>query len=269
MSAGPVLKYPGSKWGLAGWICERIPPHRVYVEPYFGSGAVFFRKPASRLELLNDLDGEVVNLFRVIRERPAELAAVVELTPWAREELAESIGFRDAGNLDEVERARRLLVWTWQQIGRRTDSEAVNGWRWTRDACSNPVLAWKGLPDRIAAAAARLKDAQIECRPALDVIRDYAAGDVLIYADPPYVRSTRRRKMYRHEMADQDHAQMLSALITHPGPVLLSGYEHALYADLLGEAGWIEERVRGFSDGGNGRLEVLWANPPAVEGRLF
>lgn len=82
----PVLKYPGSKWTLAEWIVGHLPAHRVYCEPFFGSGAVFFTKPPSKLETINDLDGEVVNLFRVLRDRPDDLAAAAALTPYAREE---------------------------------------------------------------------------------------------------------------------------------------------------------------------------------------
>ena len=82
----PVLKYAGAKWRLADWIIEHFPQHEIYLEPFFGSGAVFFRKAPARLETINDIDGSVVNLFRVLREQPEQLAAMIELTPWARDE---------------------------------------------------------------------------------------------------------------------------------------------------------------------------------------
>lgn len=121
----PVLKYPGAKWRLAVWILERMPPHEQYVEPFFGSGAVFFRKQPSRLETINDLDGDVVNLFRVIREAPEELAAAAWATPWAREEYEAS--YERPGGLDPAERARRFLVRCWQSHGSRTFGATAGG----------------------------------------------------------------------------------------------------------------------------------------------
>ena len=82
----PVLKYAGAKWRIADWIGGFLPPHEIYLEPFFGSGAVFFRKAPARLETINDIDENVVNLFRVLREQPEQLAALIELTPWARDE---------------------------------------------------------------------------------------------------------------------------------------------------------------------------------------
>ncbi|HET8629306.1 MAG TPA: DNA adenine methylase, partial [Thermomicrobiales bacterium] len=104
----PILKYPGAKWLLAPWIVAQFPPHRVYLEPYFGSGAVLFAKPPAPIELVNDLDSQVVNLFRVIRERPAELAQALALTPWAREEFTRANA--EPETTDDVERARLFLV---------------------------------------------------------------------------------------------------------------------------------------------------------------
>src|SRR5258708_9224550 len=82
----PVLKYPGAKWRLADWIIQHLPPHKMYIEPFLGSGAIFFNKKPSEFELLNDRDGDVVNLFRVMRDSGQELAERIELTPWARSE---------------------------------------------------------------------------------------------------------------------------------------------------------------------------------------
>ena len=81
-----ILKYPGAKWRIADWIISQFPKHKVYCEPFFGSGGVFFNKTPSAIETINDIDGNVVNLFKVCRERPAELAFVLSLTPWARDE---------------------------------------------------------------------------------------------------------------------------------------------------------------------------------------
>lgn len=114
----PVLKYPGSKWKLAEWIVSLMPPHKSYLEPFFGSGAVFFNKPPSCIETINDLNGEIVNLFRVIRERTEELERAVALTPYSREEYEASWARCKAGKVtDPVELARLTLVRYWQTHG--------------------------------------------------------------------------------------------------------------------------------------------------------
>jgi len=118
LSVQRILHYPGSKWSLADWIINYMPEHTTYLEPYFGSGAVFFNKPPAALETINDISGDVVNLFRIIRERPEELVQAIQRTPYAREE------FKAAHKLatDEVERARRFLVRCWQSIRVKTGS---------------------------------------------------------------------------------------------------------------------------------------------------
>ena len=135
----PVLKYAGAKWRLADWIGGLLPPHEIYLEPFFGSGAVFFRKAPARLETINDIDGNVVNLFRVLREQTEQLAALVELTPWARDEYYAS--YEKSGN--DLEDARRFLVRCWQAFG--TMTAARTGWRHSATGRS-PVMPqqWNG-----------------------------------------------------------------------------------------------------------------------------
>lgn len=271
---GPALKYPGAKWRLTDWILAHMPPHDTYLEPFFGSGAVFFRKQPSRLETLNDLDGDVVNLFRVIRERPEDLAAAVEMTPWARAEYELSYD-RNLSELDPVEAARRFLVRCWQSHGSRTAHRA--GWlailRQHAGPRTVPYRQWRGVPERILLAADRLRDAQIECRPAVDVIARHDQPDVLVYADPPYLLSTRsRRNQYVCEMTDEEHEELLAVLMEHPGPVLLSGYDSPLYRRLEELADWARVSTHALADKGGVREEVLWINPVAgelLERRLF
>jgi DNA adenine methylase len=106
MTISRILHYPGSKWSLASWIISHFPEHQTYLEPFFGSGAVLFSKKRSKLETINDLDGEVVNLFRIIRERPEELGRAISLTPHSREEYY--LSYLEAE--DDLERARRLRI---------------------------------------------------------------------------------------------------------------------------------------------------------------
>lgn len=275
----PVLKYPGSKWKIADWIISHMPPHDVYVEPFAGSLAVFFRKVPAKLETINDVNGHVVNLFRVMREQPDELAAAVALTPWSREEYDASYD-RDLAVLEPVEAARRFLVRTWQMHGTAA-SQHRNGWQVVRDETKGPRRApyrqWQNLPERLLVAAQRLKEAQIECRPAAEVIAAFRQPGVLIYADPPYVISAlgpkrRGRKIYDDQMTDEEHEELLATLMEHPGPVLLSGYDSPLYVRLTNDAGWSKTSIKACAEKGKSRTEILWINPTAAEamkGRLF
>lgn len=254
-----VLKYPGAKWRIAHWIIGFMPKHTTYLEPYFGSGAVFFNKRPSLLETINDIDGLVVNLFRVVRSRPDELIAAVEMTPWSREEYRES--YTPTG--DQLEDARRFLVRTWQAFGSKTSDST--GWRNEIRGLTgmNITTRWNGLPEKILAAAERLKLAQIEHQPALELIRRYKYPEVLIYADPPYLLSTRSNRIYANEMTEADHIELLDELDMHPGPVLLSGYPSAMYDERLRH--WSRKSTLARTELGRQREEVLWINPVAIE----
>lgn len=180
----PVLKYPGSKWKMAEWIISLMPPHKSYLEPFFGSGAVFFKKEPSRIETINDMDGEIVNLFRCIREEPEELMRCVTMTPYSRAEYEQAWGkfrFRAGVPSVGVEAARMTLVRYWQSHG--STSVYKGGWKNDRAGreYAYDVRYWRQLPEWIAAAATRLKDAQIEQAPAVDVIRRFQHPEVLIY----------------------------------------------------------------------------------------
>lgn len=255
----PIIKYPGSKWRMAEWIVSLMPPHKSYLEPFFGSGAVFFRKAPSPIETINDLDGEIVNLFRVVRDTPEVLERAMALTPYSREEYERAWERRKAGDVsDPVELARLTLVRYWQAVGSRQIYRA--GWR--RDVAGREAAYtlrnWVDLPERISAAMDRLKEAQIEHGDAVDLIRKFASKDVLIYADPPYVIGARSQKQYNVEMADEHHTELLKALLDHPGPVILSGYESELYNDALRE--WTKLYHQNTAENGFARTEVLWLN---------
>ncbi|MGM8213551.1 DNA adenine methylase [Virgibacillus sp. W0430] len=258
MSIPRILHYPGSKWSMANWIISHFPEHETYLEPFFGSGAVLFSKARSSLETVNDLDGEVVNLFKVIRERPDELAYVIRFTPHSREEYYQS--YLNAE--DELERARRLIVRLWQGRGGKTSHRT--GWRSMIEMNGPlPGKEWLRFPDKIAAVAKRLMGVQIENQPAVDLIKRYSRQNVLIYADPPYLLSTRTTSSYKHEMTEDDHAELLEVLEDHPGPVILSGYSHPIYDKGLSH--WRRESRRAKAEGGASREEVLWINPIAAD----
>lgn len=256
----PIIKYPGSKWRLADWIVSLMPPHKSYLEPFFGSGAVFFTKPRSRIETINDLDGEIVNLFRVVRDTPEALERAVALTPYSREEYETAWERHKAGDVtDPVELARLTLVRYWQTHGSCRSKKS--GWKNDRAGreYAYEVRYWTQLPEWIAAAMGRLKEAQIEQADAVELIRRFNHPEVLIYADPPYVLSTRKQRQYNVEMVDDaQHKALLDALLAHPGPVMLSGYESELYNDTL--QGWTKLHRQTQSECGGARTETLWLN---------
>ena len=257
-----VLRYPGAKWTLAPWIVSHMPMHDTYVEPFAGSCAVLLTKPPASHELVNDLHGDVVNLFRVIRDQPADLAAKLCLTPYAREEFEASFHIDPAA--DPVERARLFMVRIWMAHAGKMGSRA--GWRLWREGTDRadqmPDL-WAALPQRVWAVVERLQHVHIEHRPAIEIIALYARTDALIYCDPPYVRSTLGTdRMYVHDMTDDNHTAMLDALDRHRGPVLVSGYRSPLYDDRL--VGWTRIDTRGRAYRGAERVESLWLNPVAV-----
>lgn len=252
-----VLHYPGSKWSMVNWIIDHMPEHKTYLEPYFGSGAILFNKPLSKNETVNDMDGNVVNLFRVIRDRADELAQKVRWTPYSREEYYAA--YEDCD--DELEKARRFLVRMWQAIGGKTSDRT--GWRSAIDSAgARKTKEWDSVPARILSVSDRLKNVQIEQQPAVKLIERYNRSDVLIYADPPYILETRSKRMYKHEMTEDDHYELLEALDAHSGPVLLSGYAHPIYDERLKH--WKRETKAVKAESGKDRVEVLWINPAAA-----
>lgn len=256
-----ILNYVGSKWNMASWIVEQMPEHEIYLEPFFGSGAVLFNKPASRIETVNDLDGNIVNLFKVIREFPEELAKAVDFTPYSREEYLKSFDSLKT-ELTELERARVFLVRCWMARGGKTSDRT--GWRHNIDTVTiNAIPDWNGIPATILEATKRLKKVQIENQDALDLIERFNRPDCLIYADPPYVLETRTKRHYAYEMKNSQHENLLNGLVKHEGPVMLSGYESDLYNDILKD--WSKVTRKTTTEAATSKEEVLWLNPRIIE----
>ncbi len=251
-----VIKYPGSKWGLADWIAGFFPPHHSYLEPYFGSGAVLFNKPRSNIETVNDLDGQVVNLFDWIKKDPERLAREIYWTPYSRQAYDDAFSVEPK---DSLENAVNFYIRLNMGHGFRTSGERV-GWKIDIHGRERAYAAldWCQTPEKIMEAAERLRGVQIEHRPAAEVITRFNQPDVLIYADPPYMLDTRHGKQYRCEMDTRDHERLLDLLLAHKGPVVLSGYDSRLYSDRL--KSWHREERESRTQSGRKRREVLWMN---------
>lgn len=256
-SCRAVLRYPGSKWRIAFQLCEYIPKHHSYLEPYFGSGAVFFTKQPSAIETINDLDLDIVNLFSCLRDNPDKLASMIYATPYAR--YIYDRQFNEQPDLDPYEKALGFLIKCWMGHGYRTNGYKVG---WKNDVQGREraysLLNWQILPDWVLLAADRLKQAQIECMPAIDLIRRFDYENVFMYVDPPYVLSTRAGKQYKHEMADKDHMELLDVLLDSKAKIMLSGYAHPLYDEKLKE--WKRIELKNQSTSGKVTTEIIWMN---------
>ena len=266
----PLLRYHGGKWRIAPWIISFFPPHRVYVELFGGGGSVLLRKGRVHEEIYNDLDGEIVNVFRVTRDQGAELRRKLALTPFAREEFA--LSFEPSE--DPVERARRTIVRAF--MGRATSSATSDisasgalstGFKANTDKCGlTAARVWRKYPDALEAIIERLRDVVLENRNAIELMGQHDSENTLFYVDPPYVHSTRNtRKEYRYEMTDDDHAELAQNLNRVRGAVIVSGYDCDLYNDLY--RGWEKSQRNDFADGRLPRTEILWMK--GVESDLF
>lgn len=250
-----TMQYPGSKRRIANWIIENMHQHHSYVEPFAGMLAIYFRKEKSPIETINDIDGDIYNFFKQIRDNPEEFSRAIALTPYCRREHQECFSRE---NITDLERARLFAIRVMQGHSGRMNERTS----WKLDVYGRPksyaVGYWNEMPDLIIQMAERLKDAQIENRPAIDVIENFNKPGVLIYADPPYVLDTRSREQYRYEMTDKEHEEMLKVLLKHQGYVMLSGYDNEMYNDYLRK--WHKLQLKTRAENNLERIETLWLN---------
>lgn len=253
--ARPILRYHGGKFKLADWIISHFPRHRIYVEPFGGAGLVLLSKSRSYQDVFNDLDGEIVNLFRVVRDRGDEIVRALELTPFARDE------FRTAYEPaeDPIERARRLVVRSFMGHGSNSHNRLSGFRRHSRQSGTAPCHDWRNYPPALAQIIERLRGVVIENRDALGLIAEQDSDETLFYLDPPYVRSTRDAGTdYRFEYSDGDHRLLACALRGVRGMAAISGYRCDLYDDVF--AGWHRVDRIARADGAKARVESLWLN---------
>ncbi|NJP70396.1 DNA adenine methylase [Streptomyces sp. C1-2] len=255
------VPYFGSKQSIAPWIASLLPDHNHYVEPFAGGLSVLLAKRPSPMETANDLDGELMLFWRILRDRPDDLIRACALTPHGR---AEMLAAHEPA-ADELEQARRVWVRLAQSLGGQLRK---NGWRHYVNPGAKGNFGMPsyldGYVDRMAAVAERLHAVSLECMPALDVIGKYGRhAEVLLYVDPPYLGTTREATTrYRHEMKTaEEHRELAAALADCRATVVLSGYDSPLYAELFD--GWhryTRAAMTGNAKTSKARTEVLWAN---------
>lgn len=263
----PILRYHGGKWRLAEWIISNFPSHSTYVEPFGGAASVLLLKPVSYAEVYNDLDSEIVNLFRVARDAGAELARQVELTPYSRDEFYLSF----LPDSDPLEQARRTVLRSFAGFGCNLTRQNRDGTRQRtgfRSDCTRngttPAADWRNWPEALVSIVDRLRGVVIENADAAGVMQKYDCAETLHYVDPPYVHSTRgydasgTHRGYTYEMTDEQHRDLATTLHSLTGMVVLSGYSCALYDEMYGD--WMRVECATHADGARDRVEVLWLN---------
>lgn len=249
-----ILKYPGAKNRIAKWIVEHIPKHKVYCEPFFGSGAVLFNKEPCYNEIVNDIDNDVYNFFKVLRTEPSKLAEAIRLTPYSRTEY--EMAYR-SDTLDDVERARLFAIKCWQGFG--CGNKYKNGFRRGIGATSpNPAKAWKELYETLIEGAERLKNVQIEHKDAIDLIQSLRGKETFIYVDPPYLLSTRKTNLYNHELDDEYHKRLLKVICDSDCKIMISGYDNDLYNSYLHY--WNKLSKDTTAECSVKRTETIWMN---------
>jgi len=271
--------YFGGKGNMLAKLLPLLPPHKVYVEPFCGAASLFFAKSPSPVEVLNDLNEDVVNVFRVLQDKETheELRFRLMYTPYARAEFVRAIEMLKQKDLTPVERAWAFMVR--QNMGFSGNIRASGG-TWSRAFISKQGPAdtcnrWLMRLSMLDAWRWRLMMVQIDCRDALEVIRYWDSPDTLFYVDPPYVNETRKSlNVYTHEMTAEQHKELVRLLLGIKGKAVVSGYEHPLYSP-FGQAGWkvhkfhtachVVGRTRGNGMQGKGsllakvpRTEVVW-----------
>lgn len=262
----PIMRWHGGKWLLAPWILSHFPEHRCYVEPFGGAGSVLVRKQRSDVEIWNDLDRDVVNLFEVLRsESASRLIDLVRLTPFSRAEFSKAYEPAECS----IERARRLVVRCAMGFGGGASREKTSGFRANSSRSGpGPANDWRNYPDALELVVDRLRGVVVENRDALEVMRQHDSPTTLHYVDPPYLPETRDisdtrqkpRHTYSFEYTPDQHDTLLASLRELEGSVILSGYHSPQYDAQL--PGW-RRRERPAQTSGKSRIEVLWINPQA------
>jgi DNA adenine methylase len=265
----------GGKFSHLDWLLPLLPDCHHYCEPFAGSGAVLINRRPSPVETYNDIDGEVVNFFRVLRDQHEELTRALALTPFSREEYHCAI-YGESDEISNVERARRFYVRARQTRTGLAQTASLGRWanckNTSRAGMSGVVSRWLGGIESLADIAARLLRVQIENRPAADAIRLYDGSDTLFYCDPPYLHATRGdAKTYGFEMDDGQHREFARAVSECAGMVAVSGYDHPLMDELFDSGRWLktlgEDRTIHSTKGT--RAEALWTNYDLRERRLL
>lgn len=259
-----VFGWYGGKFSHLDWLLPLLPSCHHYCEPFAGSAAVLLNRDPSPVETYNDVDGEVVNFFRVLREEKEQLIEAIGLTPFSREEFYRSLNGHGE-RLSPLERARRFFVRARQVRTGLAQTASLGRWanckNTTRAGMSGVVSRWLGSIETLPEVAMRLLRVQIENRPAIEVIHLYDHKDTLFYCDPPYPHETRGdSKAYAFEMSDSDHRKLADTLSKIKGRAAVSGYRGPLMDQLYKDWNRHDAEMKNCHSIKKPRQEALWTN---------
>lgn len=270
----PPFGYYGGKQRIAARIVDGLPPHNAWVECFCGSAAVTLAKAPAPIEIINDLDGQIVNLFKQLRDNCEALCAAVALTPYAKAEY--SAAKTPNANSPALERARRFLVATMMTVNGANGGESAGfsfSQSYSREGREARVNRWYNLPERLALVAERLRSVRIENRDARELVKMFHDRPAtLLYLDPPYL--IERRQVYAFDALDESfHVELLDLCCASKAMVFISGYDNELYRSVLtAKRGWARELIstttRDTSGKDYAREEVLWKNKHFLEAEI-
>lgn len=257
--------YFGSKNKIALHLCSDLPPHNCWVEAFCGSAALTLRKTPAPIEIINDIDNEIYNFFRQLRQNPDALIEATRLTPYAEQELINARIPQEG--LSELERARRFLVQSMMSIN-GIFGEAKSGFSYsdsfTRSGQDARVSRWNNLPERLSLVIERLKKVRVENKDAMRILKRYIdRPNTLVYLDPPYLGN--RTSGYNNDANDIEfHTKLLELANRANCMIFISAYEHPLYEEMLKDGWWCRKTITTSTQGSNGKLmartEVVWMN---------
>jgi DNA adenine methylase len=274
MNSLSLVRWAGGKGKQLNDLLPLIPHTKIYVEPFGGGCSVLLNRERSEVEVYNDLDAALVGLFEVLRDdmQAAEFARIVDLTPYSREVFESCLSFE--GIADPVRRAVAFYTVLNQSIsGKRLASKGD----WARGRTDNLASRWVQRQEGLSSIHERIRNVQIECRDALDILQEWDTADTTFYCDPPYILESRRgKRYYAVEPGDEYHKEMVDVLLGVRGNVVLSGYDHPTYFRLVEEGGWwtdvyganatmavVQAGESKSKDRSDRRVEIVYRNPQA------
>lgn len=262
-----AFPYYGGKNYHVSWLVPLLPYGKVYCEPFGGSAAILLNREPSPVEVYNDLDGAIVNFFKVLRETGTDLIAKLALTPYSRKELRDC--FEPTPD-DPLEWARRVFVQARQSVMGIKDGRSWATTKEVRAGTSQMISRYTRGIEGLFQVIQRLRRVMLEYRPALEVIPIFESPDTVFYLDPPYPRDSRKSfNDYRHEMTTEEHKELLDVVLSLEAKVAISSYHNTLYDKKL-SGWWVHEEKEKELAGGRGlRQEVLWMNydPKEIVGK--
>lgn len=276
MNTLTLVRWAGGKGKQLSDLLPLIPQTKCYVEPFGGGCSVLLNRERSEVEVYNDLDSALVNLFETLRESDsaAEFQRLLDLTPYSRETFESCLSFE--GIADPVRRAVAFYTVLNQSISGKRLARRGD---WARGRSDNLAARWFQRQESLGLIHERIRNVQIECRDALDILQEWDTQDTTFYCDPPYILDTRRgKRYYAVEPGDEYHKELVDILLRVKGNVVLSGYNHPTYYRLVEEAGWwtdvyganatmavVQAGESKSQDRSDRRVEIVYRNPQATE----